>query len=66
MATRAHRISEFIQTAPPSDLAVTVLCEDHNGTYVVPFACQWVDGNWVNAGSGQPIESRVVGWRAVR
>jgi hypothetical protein len=40
-----------------------VLCEDNSGTYVLPFACHWVDGNWLNAAAGVAIEGAVVGWR---
>jgi hypothetical protein len=32
--------------APPPEQLVEVLCEDHSGTYQLPFACQFVDGQW--------------------
>jgi hypothetical protein len=31
---------------PPSGYWMEFLCEDHNGTYVLPFPCLWVDGVW--------------------
>jgi len=39
MATRERRLSEF-NTGQPSDHAVELLCEDHNGTYVLPYLCE--------------------------
>jgi hypothetical protein len=62
MATRDYRLSEFNQ-GPPPDRAVEVLCEDHNGTYVLPYLCNWKDGGWHHSASGTDIEATVVGWR---
>jgi hypothetical protein len=63
-ANRQQRLDDFGgEGEPPSGEPVELLCEDHVGTYVVPFLCQWVDGTWRNFKSGQPIEARVVGWR---
>lgn len=67
MATRERRLSEFDgQGEPPPDLAVQVLCEDHSGTYLLPFACRFVDGEWLNNESGNTVEATVVGWRRRR
>jgi hypothetical protein len=63
MATREHRLSEFNGGPPPSDRPLQVLCEDHNGTYVLPYPCLWNDAAWRNCDSAQPIEATVVGWR---
>ncbi len=41
MATRQHRLNEFNEGPPPPDRPLHVLCEDHNGTYVLPYLCQW-------------------------
>ncbi len=38
-------------------------CEDHVGTYVIPFLCQWSDGTWQNAKTRRHIEAAVIGWR---
>jgi hypothetical protein len=40
-----------------------LLCEDHNGTYVIPFPCCWVDGAWRSIRSNRQIEANVIGWR---
>ena len=67
MATRESRIAEFRQGGVPSvGMRLEVLCEDHNGTYVLPFPCQWSDGSWRNAHSGHAIDAQVRGWRALR
>jgi hypothetical protein len=39
------------------------LCEDHVGTYVIPFLCQWTEGTWQNAKTRRRIEVAVIGWR---
>src|SRR5260370_8136443 len=51
---------------PPRDKPVQVLCEDHSGTYQLPFACRFVDGEWRNIESGGTVEATVVGWRLRR
>jgi hypothetical protein len=67
MATRERRLAEFNGAGePPPDQPVQVLCEDHSGTYQLPFACRWVDGEWRNNESGGPVEATVVGWRLRR
>jgi hypothetical protein len=63
-ANRQQRLDDFGgEGEPPTGEPVELLCEDHVGTYVIPFLCQWLDGAWRNFKSGQPIEARVVGWR---
>jgi hypothetical protein len=67
MATRERRLAEFNGNGePPPDQPVQVLCEDHSGTYQLPFACRWVDGEWRNEQSGGIVEATVVGWRLPR
>ena len=62
MATREKRLAQFDGSgAPPPDLAVEVLCEDHSGTYQLPFACRLVEGRWRNHESGGPVEATVIG-----
>ena len=64
MATRERRLAEFNGNGdPPPDQPVQVLCEDHSGTYQLPFACRFVDGEWRNHESGGALEATVVGWR---
>ncbi|MEJ2377751.1 MAG: hypothetical protein P8Y71_20950 [Pseudolabrys sp.] len=66
MATREHRLSEFRQDTPPSGQPLELLCEDHNGTYTLPYPCQWIDGSWCNAIIGAIINVSVIGWRRHR
>jgi hypothetical protein len=63
MATRDYRLGEFEQGGPPSGEPLELLCEDHVGTYALPYACQWTDGAWRNSNTGATISARVVGWR---
>jgi hypothetical protein len=45
MAGRQERIDAFIhEGSPPADQPLEILCEDHVGTYVIPFLCQWTEG----------------------
>jgi hypothetical protein len=64
MTSRAQRLEQFIvdQDAPEGTVA-KLLCEDHVGTYTIPFPCRWSDGAWVNERTGQPIDVGVIGWR---
>ncbi len=65
MATRQQRMDAFIhEGAPPADQPLELLCEDHVGTYVVPFLCRWSSGDWTNVESGARIDATVIGWRA--
>ena len=67
MATRERRLAEFDgHGEPPAGLPVQVLCEDHSGTYQLPFACRYIDGEWRNDESGDTVEATVVGWRVPR
>jgi hypothetical protein len=68
MASREYRLEQFNQGQPPPGKALQVLCEDHNGTYLLPFKCKYRDGAWYNAEnkSAQAVQAKVVGWRAWR
>ncbi len=68
MATRERRLAEFDGAGePPTGLPLEVLCEDHSGTYQLPFACRYVDGQWRNDESGGTVvEATVIGWRLPR
>ena len=64
MAARQERIDAFIhEGSPPADQPLEILCEDHVGTYVIPFLCQWTEGTWQNAKTRRRIEAVVIGWR---
>jgi hypothetical protein len=41
VVTRQERIDDFDhEGTPPADQPLQILCEDHVGTYVIPFLCQ--------------------------
>jgi hypothetical protein len=63
MATRQHRLSEFNTGPPLPDLPLQLLCEDHNGTYLLPYPCHWQGEAWRNCANDETIEAAVVGWR---
>jgi hypothetical protein len=64
LVTRQERIDDFTHVgSPPIDQPLQILCEDHVGTYVIPFLCRWHDGIWQNAKTNRRIEATVVGWR---
>jgi hypothetical protein len=65
MATRQERIDEFSHDGtPPADQPFELLCEDHVGTYVIPFLCRWHDSAWQSLDTDKCIEATVIGWRA--
>jgi hypothetical protein len=64
MATRTERLAEFTTDADPQPgLEVELLCEDHNGTYLLPFSCHRAEGAWLNKATGEEVQVRAVGWR---
>ena len=67
MVQRAERVSGFVtDRLPAEDAPVQVLCEDHVGTYLLPFACRHGEAGWVNAATSAPIAAAVIGWREER
>ena len=65
MVTRESRLAEFSTDKPVVDFPFELLCEDKRGTYTLPYACIFHDGNWHNAETTAVIEASVVGWRAL-
>jgi hypothetical protein len=64
MATRQQRIDAFCHDGvPPTDRPLELLCEDHVGTYVIPFLCRWHNGIWQSLATDECIEATVLGWR---
>lgn len=64
MATREQRLADFTtEGVPPEGVLCQLLCEDHVGTYTLPFVCTFVDGRWINERTGLPIDAKVIGWR---
>jgi len=43
---------------PPTDKACQLLCEDHVGTYTLPYLCQWSEGAWRSIHTGGTHQSR--------
>jgi hypothetical protein len=65
MATRQQRLNAFLHDGdPPMDRRLELLCEDHVGTYVIPFPCRWTSKFWQSAETGERILATVLGWRA--
>jgi hypothetical protein len=61
---RQFRLDDFPgEGQPPIDVPCDVLCEDHVGTYRLPFPCAWTGDHWRNAKTGEAIEGAVVAWR---
>jgi hypothetical protein len=64
MATRAERLAEFTtDREPQSGFEIELLCEDHNGTYVLPFPCHRSGQGWLNSKTGESVICDVIGWR---
>jgi hypothetical protein len=65
MATRQARLDEFPSDAErPAGQLFEILCEDHNGTYALPFLCYWHEEGWWNAETKELIDAKVVAWRS--
>ena len=64
MVSRAKRLGHFITDAePPFGSVVEVLCEDHVGTYRLPWLCRSTPEGLRSERTGELIEGRVIGWR---
>ena len=63
MATRGHRLAEFSTGLPTESQTLALLCENHAGTYLLPYPCHWNGNAWINKSTGVAIEAKVVGWR---
>jgi hypothetical protein len=58
MATRQERIDALNDAGPPpTDQPLELLCEDHVGTYVIPFLCRWCNGAWRSLDTERCIEA---------
>ncbi|MBO1908468.1 hypothetical protein J4G37_26715 [Microvirga sp. 3-52] len=67
MVTRTTRLKDFKTDGyPVSELPVQALAEDHVGTYVLPFPCQHINGEWQNATTGEAVQTTILGWREVQ
>jgi len=67
IAARQQRLAAFPgEGAPPANQACELLCEDHVGTYTLPYLCLWSKGTWRSAETGEAVKAGVVGWRQAR
>ncbi len=55
MVTRIERLSEFSTDAALDDAPLELLCEDHRGTYVLPYPCILSGSVWRNAATSDQI-----------
>ena len=65
MVSREERLSEFSTGVPAASGPFELLCEDERGTYVLPFACSYREGGWLNLQTAEQIEVTVIGWRVL-
>jgi hypothetical protein len=64
MVSRSDRLSQFItDREAPDGVAVEALCQDHVGTYVLPFPCRREGSAWVNGVTSAALDCDVIGWR---
>ena len=64
MPARIDRLAEFeTENEAPTNTLVEVLCEDHVGTFLLPFLCRSTPQGFKNARTDERIEADVVGWR---
>jgi hypothetical protein len=67
MATRQERLDAFpSEHERPAGQPFELLCEDHIGTYVLPFLCHWTDNAWRSIDANSPVDADVVGWRTAK
>ena len=67
MVTRTTRLMSFITHGDPSSgHQVEALAEDHVGTYILPFPCECISGEWRNGTTGEAVQARIIGWREFR
>jgi hypothetical protein len=67
MVTRTARLEGFMTDVyPGSGLQVQALAEDHVGTYIVPFPCERMGGEWRNGTTGEAVQASIIGSREFR
>jgi hypothetical protein len=67
MALRSARLMEFTTDIEPlAGVEVELLCEDHNGTYLLPFPCYRAEGEWHNVTTDEILQADILGWRTWR
>jgi hypothetical protein len=67
VAARKKRLAAFPgEGSPPPGTPCDLLCEDHVGTYILPYPCHWSKGTWRSVIMDEPVMSGVVGVRSDR
>ncbi len=67
MVTRTARLKDFKTDGYPGcGLKVQVLAEDHVGTYILPFPCERMNGEWRNGATGEAVQANIIAWREFR
>jgi hypothetical protein len=67
VAARQERLAAFPGAGTPTGgVACELLCEDHVGTYTLPYLCHWSNSAWRSVGTGEPVKGGVVGWRVAK
>jgi hypothetical protein len=64
MVQRAARIAQFVSDRDPkADVMVQVLCQDHVGTYTLPFLCTKTGSYCITTATSEVLDVEVLGWR---
>jgi hypothetical protein len=64
MVALNERLAQFItDREAPDGQAVEALCQDHVGTYVLPFPCRREGTGWYNTVTSSALDCDVIGWR---
>lgn len=67
MVTRTNRLKDFKTDGYPGcGLPVQALAEDHVGTYILPFPCERIDGEWRKRVTGEAVQASIIGWRELQ
>lgn len=67
MVTRTTRLKDFKTDGyPGSGLPVQTLAEGHVGTYILPFPCERINGEWRNGTTGEAVQASIISWREFR
>lgn len=64
MVAFSERLAQFItDREAPDGTLVEALCQDHVGTYVLPFPCRRDGAEWYNYVTSTLLDCDVIGWR---